>query len=272
MGNESADWKLVDRGVEAMLAICDKVLHVMTSHQREPLPDSRAFNEKQSAGQCGTDFLDYAFRQGGLSLMIAVDLGEALGRTLEPGNRQPFAPWACARQILEASSTCIWLLDTEICALARMARSANAQLDDLKYSRQLAKNAGWSEIVSMFDADKERLLQQVDEIEIAQRVKAEKLTISKRIEMIFGDGSIYPMMSRVAHGNRRMSLVLGLGKVAVASPDSADYLAAQWLVQQSTLWLSKSLKSQYELFGWNAAEVEPVLATARNIILEFRWQ
>ena len=262
MSTESIDWESVRVGAEALREICEATNVAMNSYKGARLPNSQASKEELSVVDPGARFLNNAFIHGSYSLGVAADHGFALYLTLQPEHGLSFAPWGCARQILETTSTCIWLLDPGIDATERTARGAIAELHDLDSARRYFRRVGDNQMVSKYDADAKSLLQRAGMIGIEGRVrKARQMNLSKRVELVFGSAVDYSMLSPVAHGNPRISLALGARPEAGTPPHMVTGLSgvgAQWLVVLPKDWIGHSLRNQYQLFGWNSAELESV--------------
>jgi hypothetical protein len=102
----------------------------------QPAPNSQAALELASFPR--RDSVGTAFVQAGAVFEAGADYSMALIKTLtEPG--QSFAPWLCARSVVESCALATWLWDTNIHARQRVQRSLAFRHESLIRQLKLAR-------------------------------------------------------------------------------------------------------------------------------------
>ena len=81
------------------------------------------------------EWLQGALYQGGQAIMVASDHVLALHRGLTINPILTFAVWSSARNVLEASSKCIWMFDATIESAERITRSLNVRVNEIRKSQ-----------------------------------------------------------------------------------------------------------------------------------------
>ena len=248
-------WEEFVEHAEILRLICEGVVLISNRYKGARLPDSKACSEEKEIPAPALRFLDSAFKSGNQSLIAAADHGSSLYRALRSGPMLSFSPWSCAREILEACATTLWLIDENATPFERYSRGFFAELQDVDSAAHYFKRAGDSEMVAKYQADAESLLRSATELGIADRIRHNrKPNISKRIKETIGDPWLYAMLSPVAHGNPRMSLALATEQVLNEQRIMITGLTverANWLVRIPAQWIARSFRIQSELFGWD---------------------
>ena len=260
MGSPGTTWPEFVKSAEVLRSICDAVIDTSNKYKGAKISDSPASREENAIPAPAIRFFDSAFKSGSQSLIAATDHGMSLYRALRGGPMLSFAPWASAREILETCAASIWLLDVHLTPVERYFRGLVAELQDIDSITRYFRKSGDLEMVSKFETDAQSLLRQAHELGIEQRVrKGRPPNISKRIEETIADSRVYAMLSPVAHGNPRMSMVLGTERVLRSQRAMITGLTvdrANWLVQLPARWIARSFRVQSELFGWDISAVE----------------
>ena len=92
-------------------------------------------------------------------------------------------------------------------------------------------------------------------------------SITDRILDAFNDPAIYSLLSPAAHGNPRLTLVLGAQSEAGGPPHMRTGLKNEYaceIVLRALDWLARALWTQYRIFGWDWLEKQPILEQAYN--------
>ena len=280
------DWEIIRNKAEILDEMPKKIGEISSSYSRRPFPNSQASQELKDCSN--KELLEIAYYQGVLQHFVSSDHMSALKRTLEP-TVLSFAPWTCARVVLETCSLGVWLLDTEINSKERITRSLNLRLEDenqkIKLLRKkLERISNQDQIAELPQKQKANALIEESEIRIkCLEEKAEESSIavtknrkndligfgsggppniSDRIDATFKAKDDYAMFSSAAHGNPSMILSLGVNieqsKKGPLTPD-LDPDDAMWLIMKTVEWFARTSWTYFNLFGRELKELQFVL-------------
>ena len=261
-----------------------------TSDNRTLCPDSKASQELKDCQN--KELLITAYEQGILLLSVSSDHMSGLRRTLEPGDLS-FAPWACARVVLESCSTGIWLLDTRITSKERITRSLNLRLDEQYQQIKFCRNDQEEGAKSFFSSQETNYVIKECENNIENfKKKAEKCGIkerkSKKGKFIdFGSGlpkisdriafrftekdskkhtkkNTYTLLSGAIHSNQWAIGSLGMKTIQreddfISAVPKLDPDNAEHLIENTVEWFARTSWTYFGLFGWDLEELRSVL-------------
>ena len=241
--------------IDTLQTICDAAASVAGSIPRDRIPGSQASKEAQSLDVDKREFLELAFVHGIQGMLGACDHGFALCRALDGSLVLSFSPGTLTRGLMEATTSCLWLLDNNIGASARASRGVDAELSDIKAIQKFQKRAGNHEAESSSLAEREALLSRASKSGIDPTLT----NITTRVSKTFGSLGVYSLLSSVAHGNRRLPLTLATLDRPTRQRQLPKHIGPLWYVGFSAEWLGRSLWATCNLFEWNVSEVRLVL-------------
>ena len=276
MNPQLIDWQQVFRASAALQSVAE------TSNEGTPSPGSQA--AKEMANFANPAVLEEAHAHGTRSLVYACDHAFALNRAIaEPV--LSVAPWACARQVLELGSLCIWMLDTQIGPVDRATRGLNVRLEgicrSLVYFRKLRQRNPSTKVaidqaIQYAENRINYLKSQAQALGIKERFDRKtgkrfqgfgdkSTSITERIESAFPDAIDYALLSAAAHGDSWAILALSIEVVSDNPPSGMTGLRpeyAVWLVTNALQAIALCLWTQYRLYGWDEGQLGAVLDTA----------
>lgn len=264
-------------------------------HDQEPISDSPASRERE---QCSDlQLLDTAYAQGSkLVFLASTDHMDGLARSLTSPTLS-CTPYTCARVVLEACSTAIWLMDSRIHYRERIERSLNLRLDGVrsqgrfrdKVERQnLEEDDEWLTQNPRQGTQKgiEHLRACAKRTRIPERRKGDRFiafgsgipNISDRIRMSLDAEVDYSILSSVTHANTTALLQLSgnirrTGTEVLLEP-GLDPARAVWLVCNVVEWHARAAWACFRIFGRPLDDVIELLGTAYDqlgIKPEFRF-
>ena len=280
------DWEIIRKKAEVLDEMPKKIRGIALSYSRRPFPNSQASQELKDCSN--KELLEIAYYQGVLQHFVSSDHMSTLKRTLEP-TVLSFAPWTCARVVLETCSLGVWLLDTEVNSKERITRSLNLRLEDenqkIKLLRkklerisnqdQTAELSQKQEANALIEGSETRIKcleekAKESNIAVAKNKKNDLigfgsgglLKISDRIDTTFKAKDDYAMLSSAAHGNPSAILSLGVNieqsKNGPLIPDLHP-LDAMWLIMKIVGWFARTSWTYFNLFGRDLKELQSVL-------------
>lgn len=277
------DWPAVIECSQALLDTPERIRAVAIGLNYTYRPDSQAFREAALTG--GSEAIEAAYIQGiGQYLFVSLDHMLALERSFRPlPQTLTLAPWTCTRVILESCSKSIWLLDSEISAKERAARSLNFKLSDqlelLKYIRadrpdQSKKSQATELATARAEARIAELRSQAEKMNIVEKTNRNERFIGfgsgmpSTLDLIrFGLGqdmvSKYRLLSAAMHGSRWATLTVGArtGR-SLAGPIAVPQLLptyAMSLVITSIQSFALSAFNHFKLYGWELGVLHTIL-------------
>ena len=251
-------------------------------HDEEPRAGSPASRERE---QCpALAILDAAYAQGRqLVFLASTDHLDGLIRSLTDPMLS-CTPYTCARGVLEACSTAIWLLDSQIGYKTRIERSLNLRLEAVRSQgrfRDKAERQNLSGRDEWFRQNPRHRTQEriehlracAKQLRIHQKCKGSRFiafgskmpTISDRIQMSLKAETDYSILSSVAHANAPVltqlsgSLRLTDGGL-VLTPGLSPHWAV-WLICNVIQWHARAAWAFFEVFGRPLKDVIELLET-----------
>ena len=218
------------------------------------------------------ELLDAAYAQGRqLVFLASTDHLDGLVRSLA-GPMLSCTPYTCARGVLEACSTAIWLLDSQITYKKRIERSLNLRLDAVRSQRRardkverqnLGQRDEWLNQNPRHHAQRRiaHLRAFAKRAKVQEKCKGSRFvtfgsglpTISDRIRMSLDAEVDYSILSSVAHAN---TAVLPQLSGSVQPADNGLLLKpglspplARWLIYRVIQWQSRAAWGYFRLFG-----------------------
>jgi len=195
--------------VIALQDYLDQTKIIWNAQGDQPIPNSQAAFEL--AGFPRRESIATAYTQAITVFEAAADYSMALVKTLtEPG--LSFAPWLCARSVVESGALATWLWDTKINARQRVQRSIAFRHEGLLQQMKLARAArGYLDQTKI-----KKRLEDVEQLalELGMATKKEKKGIKRivlEVEMpfvtqvisdVFQKEEDYRMLSAVVHGHQ----------------------------------------------------------------------
>lgn len=279
-----------DTGIAEHLKIALHALHEMPAqigalhrHDDEPRVKSPAFREREQCSRI--ELLDDAYAQGRqLVFLASADHVNGLIRSLKTPMLS-CTPYTSARAVLEACSTAIWILDTELGHKTRIERSLNLRLDNLRsqgrfrdkvQNRSKDQHAEWLKQTdpSMFQGRIDHLRACARDARVPERKKGSRFrhfgsglpTISERIRDTLNAETLYSMFSFVAHGNH--SGLLQLSGSVQHTPQGAilepklNPINAIFLINKVVQWHSRAAWAYFTLFGLQQQQIATFLERA----------
>lgn len=239
-------------------------------HDEEPRAGSPASRERE---QCpDLELLDSAYAQGRqLVFLASTDHLDGLIRSLTDPMLS-CTPYTCARGVLEACSTAIWLMDDRITDKERIERSLNLRLDGVLSQRRSrdkvergsqGKRDEWlrqnpreraQERIAYFRACAKRA-------KVREKCKGSRFiafgsgipTITDRIRFSLDAEVEYAILSSVTHANTAVLPQLSgslhpTDKGLLLKPGLAPQFAI-WLICKVIQWQSRAAWGYFRLFG-----------------------
>ena len=279
MDEEAPPWREIHKASEALHQLAEASNATTDRYRGIPSVDSIASNELSRFAD--RSVLGEAYDKGVRSLVVACDYTSALNRILsEP--MLTFSPWTCLRHILELCSMCIWMLDSRIGPEKRATRSLNVQFQENDNERKFLRKSlsGNSEdtLIANANARETRLREQAQQLGIKEkRDKKSRFLgfgggptlITDRIDSTLKDTVPYSLLSPAAHGDTWAILALGTETIStrparVVSDLSPVYALA--LITESFTCITKSLRTYYELYGYDIAEYSEMLEPLQQCV------
>ena len=284
------NWTTVDRSVEALVFMPERVRELAVHLHYEYAPGSQAESEIQQWPQPSrlTEAYVHGTRQ---YLFVALDHMLGLSRMLRPQpTRLSLSPWTCSRVILESCAKAVWLLSTDISAEQRLARSFNSIFHDQeqlrKYLNSISKNDPSSSADPQYlstmknteerirtlqaDAHSMGIVPKVDKKGKLIGFGNERPTALDRIVSTLGPDmeERYRSYSAILHGSDWATLALG-AKVDPASGTTAAVQEispshAMSLVALSMSFFALAARNHFGLFGWDVEVLIGILDSAYN--------
>ena len=273
------DLRDVLQKAEALRYLCSEAEGILNRYSGAYLPTSPAALEVDSSPH--EELLKTAYYLGSHTVLVTVDHTLSLHRGLTGEPQLTYSVWSAARNILEASSKCVWLLDKPIDPMERITRSLNIRLTEIRDAQKYLRNLVTKCPAQTQGINQEILASNVRIADLRNQVGAsafpEKLdkkgkflgwgtgpqSISTRINFAFKDSeSTYSWLSPALHGDTWALRALGShverGEHPQEHPDlSPDY--ALWLIVMAIKWFTKSLWTLCELYGWDIQQLRVAL-------------
>ena len=273
MNTAQHDAELPDTGkcIQALQGIRVQTAEIRAAAGEKPAPNSRAASEYALCQE--PEMLRAAYSQGAqLVFLGSADHLSGLERALT-GHSLSCTPFTCARAVLEACATGLWLLDPEIDAKARITRSLNYRLesirsqDKLRRKIELRGDKAGQEWLSQNPATAtteriEHFRDTARRLGIPPRLNKSRRfldfgsgmpKISERIGCAFGSEADYAILSLVAHADQTGLTQLGGRTVqtadgAVLIPELNSSYAA-WVTCDVVQWHSRAVWAHFWLLG-----------------------
>ena len=256
-------------------------------HDEEPRDGSPASREHE---QCpDLEILDTAYAQGRqLVFLASTDHLDGLIRSLS-GTMLSCTPYTCARGVLEACSTAIWLLDSQIGYRTRIERSLNLRLEGVRSQGRFYDKAERQNLDGRDEWFRQNPRHRTQEriehlracakrLRIHQKYKGSRFiafgsrmpTISDRIRMSLDAETDYSILSSVAHANAAvLSQLSGSLQVTdeglVLEPGLAPHFAI-WLIRNVIQWHSRAAWACFQIFGRPSEDVTELLDTTYDAL------
>ena len=231
-----------------------------------------------------------AYSQGAqLVFLGSADHLSGLERALT-GHSLSCTPFTCARAVLEACATGLWLLDPEIAAKARITRSLNYRLESTCSQEKLRKK-----VELQGDKAEQEWLSQNPAAAATERIKhfrdtAQRLgilprldkngrfldfgpgmpKISERIGYAFRSEADYAILSLVAHAIQ--TGLTQLGGRTVRTADGAvliqelDPSYAAWMTLRVVQWHSRAVWAHFSLLERGLQQTQAVLEDVYELL------
>ena len=286
--HDTAQLPGISKCIQALRELRDRTEKTRSEIGERPAPDSRAAAEYALCQE--PEMLRTAYSQGAHLLFLgSADHLCGLERALTHHSLS-CTPFTCARAVLEACATGLWLLDLKIDMKGRMARSLNYRLESIRSQDRLRKKielrgdkAGreWlSENPAAATAQRIEHLR-----DIARRFGIPSRSnksgrflgfgtgmpkISERIGCAFGSEADYSILSLVAHSDQTGLTQLGARTVrtrdgAVSVPELGPWHAA-WLSCDAVQWHSKAVWAHFRLLGRGLEETREAFEDAYELL------
>ena len=258
--------------------------NVRQDDDNAPHPDSQVARERARCAHI--ELLDTAYAGAEhLVFLASMDHLAGLGRSLTDPSLS-CTPYTCARAVLEACATAIWLLDPRIADRERVARSLSLRLENQrmqeKFRQKVARQGDERNLTWLSQNTPDRVPKRIEDLKERsrrmwireRRSKSGKLLsfgsglpkLTERINHVFDAEPEYAFLSSVAHGNQSGLLNL-TGSIRHSEkglelhPDLQPQLAV-WLIGKAVDWHSQAALAYLELFGRSRPEAENAVERA----------
>ena len=193
-------------------------------------------------------------------------------------------PYTCARGVLEACSTAIWLMDDRITYKKRIERSLNLRLDDVrsqgKFRDKVERQSQGRRDEWLSQNPRQRAQERIDHFracakgaKVREKCKGGRFIafgsgmprISDRIRMSLDAEVDYSILSSVAHANTAVLPQLSgslrpTDKGLLLKPGLSPLMAI-WLIRNVVQWQSRAAWGCFRLFGRPLDGVTELLET-----------
>ncbi|MCY4431773.1 MAG: hypothetical protein OXC11_15475 [Rhodospirillales bacterium] len=251
-------------------------------HDEEPRAGSPASRERDRFPDL--ELLDSAYAQGRqLVFLASTDHLDGLVRSLS-GPMLSCTPYTCARGVLEACSTAIWLMDDRITYKKRIERSLNLRLEGVrsqgKFRDKVERQSQGRRDEWLKQNPRQRAQERIDHFRAcAKRAKVREKCkggrfiafgsgmprISERIRMSLDAEVDYSILSSVAHANTavlpQLSGSLQPTDEGLLLKPGLSPLMAIWLIRNVVQWQSRAAWGCFRLFGRPLDGVTELLET-----------
>lgn len=256
-------------------------------HDEEPRAGSPASRERDECPD--REILDSAYAQGRqLVFLASTDHLDGLVRSLS-GPMLSCTPYTCARGVLEACSTAIWLLDSHIGYKTRIERSLNLRLEAVRSQGRVRDKAERQHLDGRDEwfrqNPRHRTQERIEhlracakQLRIHQKCKGSRFiafgprmpTISDRIRMSLDAETDYSILSAVAHANAPVLSQLSgsiqpTARGLLLKPGLSPDLAV-WLICNVIQWHAKAAWAFLEVFGCPLQDVIELLDTTYDAL------
>ena len=278
----------VSECIQALRDLGARTEEIREAVGEKPAPGSRAESEYDLCQEPRA--LKTAYLQGVLLIFLgSADHLAGLERALS-GRALSCTPFTCARAVLEACATGLWLLDSEIDLKERITRSLNYRLDSIRSDDRLRKKikcqgdkVGQEWLSQNPAAANTQLIQHLRDTArrfgIPSRLTTSgkikdfgpgMLSISERIGCAFGSEADYSILSLVAHSNQTGLTQLG-ARAAPTEDDTVlvrnlDPKYAVWLTDSVVLWHSKAAWAHFWLLGRGVQEAQEAFEDVYDVL------
>lgn len=196
------------------------------------------------------------------------------------------APWAAVRALLEAASTAIWLLDTQIDAKTRVERSLSLRFKALGEQKALGNAEGNQGIVDTVNQRIDHLLKEATDLDFVARndrkgnpegITLQFLGFTDLIKHTLNDAGSYRILSGMAHGHdfavsqlgyvvdptRSIDSPLAVGnEIAFKKHMSIDSIVM--LSSKAAETMCVMMRAITQLFGWDATQLDAIVTRYRQ--------
>ena len=261
---------------------CPGQIAAFHRHDEEPRTGSPASRER---GRCpDLELLDSAYAQGRqLVFLASTDHLDGLVRSLS-GPMLSCTPYTCARGVLEACSTAIWLMDDRITYKKRIERSLNLRLDGVRsqgrFRDKVERQSQGKRDEWLSQNPRHRVQERIAYLracakraKIREKCKGSRFIafgsgmpkISDRIRMSLDAEVDYSILSSVTHANTAVLPQLSgslqpTDRGFLLKPGLAPPLAI-WLICDVIQWQSRAAWACFGLFGRPLDDVMELLET-----------
>lgn len=256
-------------------------------HQQddEPRPGSPASRERDRCPDL--ELLDSVYAQARqLVFLASTDHLDGLVRSLT-GQMLSCTPYTCARGVLEACATAIWLMDDGITYKKRIERSLNLRLDGVRsqtrFRDKVERQSQGERDEWLSQNPRHRAQERIDyfracakRMRIPERRKGDRFiafgspmpTITDRIRLSLDAEVDYSILSSVTHANTAVLPQLSgslhpTDKGLLLKPGLAPPMAI-WLICNVIQWQSRAAWGYFRLFGCPLDGVIELLETTHG--------
>lgn len=254
-------------------------------NQNHRKPNAGSLVSKELRNRRFEPKLKQAFDRGILSMEITADHFMGLADCLEPPTLS-FAPYTCCRAVQESSSITCWLLDNEITFKERTKRVLALQYKELEEEKKFFRSI--PDYPQKTDSDRRILVLEDEakflEFEVLYDKKKKRIGIGKKKPSVItlitdAHGSeqvaLYRALSGVAHGNHEVSSQLGTRETMINTESGSERALRKHIPTKmiftlafySVVCLESSLKSAFEIFGWNSVTVKKEFSETQKTLL-----
>lgn len=233
-----------------------------------PIPGSQGTIEPQTKSMKST--MGLAYDLGSILIINAGDHLVCLSRAFS-GKQLTIAPWAVARNILEASSKSAWLFDPDITPEDRCNRFYSLHYKGLSEKIKFANETGEKELIDDANKEMEELIRKAksDRVELIYNSKDKLIGIGEKEQFstdlardIFDSAPLFRLFAGVLHSH--VWAVVGLGMAYSHTTIDGEKLFENQITIKSIFMLSSfsisvfhhALGRKFDIFGWDRSKID----------------